>query len=455
MPLLAVLVTAVLSIAICSAWLNWSRRVAMLRERQDEVARVLGEATFPLTAQVLQQMTRLSGQQFVVWDSEQVRIVESSFDKTPTALDRLIAATQPPLDSGHLTGFIECAGDTYSVRVTQLKRHPRLQVLILTSRRSLAEAQWDVLWPPLAVGSGALLLLVPWLLALTKGWSRRIESIQRSVANIARGDLTSVPDIFARDDELSALVADIHRMSHRLQELQTELIQSERERLVAQLAAGFAHQFRNGVAGASLALQLHASRCSTSSDRSLDVAQRQLGLLETEIRGMLSLAKRSKGPYELLCISELIGQALDLVSPAVEHHGIKLQNDSDKSHVELEGSRDGLRAALLNLLLNAVDAAGPTGEIRVAARSAGAGVAIVVKDNGAGPNPDVAHRMTEAFVTTKPEGIGLGLTVVATVVHDHGGHLNWSRDDGWTAVELWLPTKPQTSRALNESGLGR
>lgn len=451
MPLLPVLVLAVLSMAAISAWLNWTKQLALLRERQNDVVRVLEEATFPLTQHVVRQMAQLSGQQFIVWSSSQGTVIASSVEGAPADLDRLMAMARSLDESGRTAETFDSNDDSYAVRVTQLKRQAGLKVIVLTSRRSLAKARWDALWPPLAIGGSALLVLILWLLALTRSWSRRIEDIQRSVAGIARGELTAIPPVMDRDDELSALMADIQRMAGRLQELQSELVQSERERLVAQLAAGFAHQFRNGVAGASLALQLHAGRCTTPTEKSLAVAQKQLRLLEIEIRGMLSLAKRVEAQRETVSVTELIDEVVELVGPAVEHHRIVLRCDVNGDNLSVDAYRDGLRAALLNLLLNAIDAAGPSGAISVDAEPSSGGLAISVRDNGPGPDPQVAERMEVAFMTTKPEGIGLGLAVVKAVADDHGGRLTWSRNADQTVFELWIPCQPQQVRVFDES----
>jgi signal transduction histidine kinase len=440
-PLLAVLVTAVAGTAGFSAWVSSARQVSMLEERRDEVARVLEQAPFPVSQQVLEQIARLSGQQLVVWDPKARRILLSSFASAP---GRLAAEIEKWAGGEDRAKELALAGERYDIRAIRVRSRPGMQMLVLTPQRSLREARWSALWPPLAVGAAALLVLVPWLLALTAGWSRRVERIQQAVAKIARGEAPpapqsgAAPELFARDDELSALVNDIHQMSGQLDKLRSELVQAERERLAAQLAAGFAHQFRNGVAGASLALQLHAGRCA-SADKSLAVAQKQLALVETEIRGMLSLGKRAESPREIVSLRELIAEAVELVTPMAEHHSIRLVQDVENESLRVQGSRDGLRAALVNLLLNAIDAAGPAGSVRVAARSEAAHAIVSIEDNGPGPAPEIAARMTEAFATTKPEGIGLGLTVVATVAADHGGRLSWKRRGEWTAFELTLP----------------
>ena len=95
----------------------------------------------------------------------------------------------------------------------------------------------------------------------------------------------------------------------------------------------------------------------------------------------------------------------------------------------------------MNLLQNAVEAAGHQGRIRVQLLRTASHVQIEVSDNGPGPSREVADRLLESFVTTKPEGVGLGLAIVNAIVRDHGGVVNWHRCDNWTIMELSLPLK--------------
>ncbi len=449
-PLLVVLVPAVAAVAGLSAWLSSSRQVALLQDRQTAVSRVLSEATFPLTPQSLRQMAELSGQEFVVWDTNRRKILISSL-ATPTGdLEQSLAAITDKTGTVTPQSTLLYSGQSLSVGGVRSRSRPDDEILILTPQRQVFDARREVIWPPLIMGAAVLLLLIPWLWRLTRNWSNRIQTLQQAVAGIARGETTVPLAVDQRDDELAALVTDVETMQARLGTLQSELVRVERERLVAQLAAGFAHQFRNGIAGASLALQLHETRCAASGDGSLAVARRQLTLLEAEVRGILSLARLPESARQLVDLVDVARDAADLVAPAVTHQSIAFSSRLGEAQTtpdvalralstRVAGHPDALRAAIINLLLNAVDAAGRGGRIRLDVKSSGADVTVAVADNGSGPDPAIASRLSEPFVTTKPEGIGLGLTIVATVAHDHGGRFEWRRVDAWTIMELVLP----------------
>lgn len=69
-----------------------------------------------------------------------------------------------------------------------------------------------------------------------------------------------------------------------------------------------------------------------------------------------------------------------------------------------------------------------------------------ISDNGPGPDPQIADRMLQSFVTTKAEGVGLGLAIVTAVAQDHGGRLAWNRSNGWTEMNLILPAASPPER---------
>jgi signal transduction histidine kinase len=98
-----------------------------------------------------------------------------------------------------------------------------------------------------------------------------------------------------------------------------------------------------------------------------------------------------------------------------------------------------LRAALVNLALNAIDATGGGGHVTIAASVGGGRVTLAVEDDGPGPPPELGTALAEPFVTGKQEGVGLGLSVARAVAEQHGGTLAWQRADGRTRFTIALP----------------
>jgi signal transduction histidine kinase len=108
--------------------------------------------------------------------------------------------------------------------------------------------------------------------------------------------------------------------------------------------------------------------------------------------------------------------------------------------LEVVGDATQLRQALVNLVLNAVQAASPRGHVQVAARREGATVVIDVEDDGAGVPEAVRGRLFEPLITTKDHGNGLGLALVKRVAERHGGSVaHEPRPGGGARFSFRLP----------------
>jgi signal transduction histidine kinase len=317
-------------------------------------------------------------------------------------------------------------------------------VLVLTPVASPWRTTRDALLPVLAVAAATLAVLVPLSLRTTGRLARRIGAIDRHVARIAGGEFGhTLPATETADaEEVGRLVAGVNRMSTTLESLRGELVAGERQRLLGQLAAGFAHELRNAVTGAKLAIDLHRRRCpSGSADDSLSVASRQLDILEEEVRGLLALGRQQQAPPEPLAVDSLLTEVRDLTAPRCHHAGVRVEL-GPAIGLTIVGRRDALRAALVNLALNAVDATGRDGTLRLGAAVAGTTLVLAVEDDGPGPPEAIRDSLHEPFVTGKPEGIGLGLAVAKAVAEAHAGTLSWRRADGWTRFAITLPLQP-------------
>jgi signal transduction histidine kinase len=302
--------------------------------------------------------------------------------------------------------------------------------------------------------------IVMWLAAATSAQiSRRVARLRAQVEHIAEGEFQqiTVPD---RDDEIRALSQSVNRMAAMLAGYESEVRRTERMRTLATLGGGVAHQLRNSVTGCSIALDLHVEECSAGgSCASLDVARRQLRLMEEYIQRFLQLGKREdERRHSEVDLTHLIDDLLPLVRPTAQHSGVDLQwRSGTPARGTVLGDTADLSQLVINLVLNAVEAAAQNSAIsntpgRVVitfAEQPPDHVVLTISDNGRGPADEVRETLFEPFITEKPSGIGLGLSVARDVALLHGGRIDWRRAGGLTEFVVELPVVGAASRAAH------
>jgi signal transduction histidine kinase len=142
-------------------------------------------------------------------------------------------------------------------------------------------------------------------------------------------------------------------------------------------------------------------------------------------------------PRDRVPVAALVAEAAGAVP---RPPGVKLEV-ATPDDLAVTGDAVALRQALVNLIMNAVEAACPDGAVRVSARPDGATVAFAVDDDGPGIPESVRGRIFEPLITSKAHGNGLGLALVKRVAERHGGSVGHEpRPNGGTRFTLRVPT---------------
>jgi signal transduction histidine kinase len=171
---------------------------------------------------------------------------------------------------------------------------------------------------------------------------------------------------------------------------------------------------------------------------------------------MLSLYREPKAPI-LVDLKEVIEGVLLLLDRRLVEHGIQVERDSLDS-VVVQGFPAEIRQVFTNIIINALEAAGRNGRIRIrverspAEELRGAGAVVEIADSGPGVSTDVEENLFQPFYTTKGEqGTGLGLWVSLGIVQKHGGMIRIKNgtDDGFTGahVRVYLPVQTLANAA--------
>ena len=432
---LALLLTGVIAASLWSARVAASRAEERVAGQVQNVSQTLSTGTFPLTPSVLDQMKSLSGAEFLL-----IAPAAGRFSTFPAG--QLILPDDEAFKSGGATGIgprVEIAGAAYHCRRVRLRDpHPEAggAVYIFYPESLLNEAIADAQRPSLfglAFGLGAVLLTF----GIGQRLVSRIRALEKRTRQIAAGDFSPMR-LPRQDDELRDLIASVNDMARTLADLRESARATERLRLTGQLAAGLAHQLRNGVTGARLAVQVYLDDRPAGDIEALQVTLRQLAVMDANLRRFIDLGRPGDGKREEVALACVLNEAIELLRPRCRHAGIDLDRSTIPEGAIVSGDAGQLGDLFGNILENAVEAAGPGGTVAIDVRREPKKVIVEIADTGPGPPPGIADRLFEPFVTGKSEGIGLGLAVARHAVEAHRGLIEWRREGGRTVFRVEL-----------------
>jgi C4-dicarboxylate-specific signal transduction histidine kinase len=150
------------------------------------------------------------------------------------------------------------------------------------------------------------------------------------------------------------------------------------------------------------------------------------------VDGIRALIKREPPQKGRLNINEAICDVIGLARREATSNGVSIRTQLDDGIPLIEGDRVQLQQVILNLIMNAVEAmTGMSEQVReifISTGHAGTGVHVEVRDSGPGFAPNTVEQLFDAFYTTKPNGLGLGLSICRSIVEAHGGVLRASNN---------------------------
>jgi signal transduction histidine kinase len=327
------------------------------------------------------------------------------------------------------------------------------------------ESEYERAWqrevlPPLgfvAVALPIVLLLSHFTASRIAG---RVARLRQQVDRIAHGDFQEIA-LPPGDDEIRALGGAVNRMASMLAGYETEVRSTERMRTLAHLGGGIAHQLRNSATGCAMAVDLHAEECPLGeTSETLAVAKRQLRLMERYIQRFLQLGKSNNvATMQRVDLAALVTDLLPLVEPSARHAHVGLEWNPVGGGAVF-GNAERLGQTIINPLVNAIEAAvsnssdaGVEPHVRTELKESSPGrVVLSISDTGPGPAQDVQQTLFDPFVTGKPDGVGLGLSVAREIVTAHGGTLGWHRAGGMTHFTMELPTQLAETPCVETAG---
>jgi len=227
-------------------------------------------------------------------------------------------------------------------------------------------------------------------------------------------------------------ITDRKRAQEALEKAQMEVAHITRVATLGEMTASIAHEINQPLG----AIANSASACLRWLEaQKLEEARRSTSRViaeshrASEIIGRIrGLAKKAPPRKDWLDVNETIHEVIALAHSEVQRNGIALETQLSNDVPPILADRIQLQQVLLNLMMNAIEAMSGAGEgpRELLVRSAtdeSQGVLVSVEDSGPGLDPKSVDRLFEAFYTTKPQGLGMGLAISRSLIEAHGGRL--------------------------------
>ena len=231
----------------------------------------------------------------------------------------------------------------------------------------------------------------------------------------------------------------------------SELAHLNRLATAGELSASIAHEVKQPLA-AMVAQSGAAMRWLAQKTPNLAEARAALGKIQVAgdrasqvVENLRSMFRKESSERRPLDVNSLIENVLGLTRREAQKHGVEVQVSLFEGPMpEISGDQAQLEQVFLNLIMNAIEAMGSstggvrTLEIKSAASDTG-DVLVTVADSGPGVPVEKFDKIFDAFFTTKPEGMGMGLSICRSIVDAHGGRLWASRGEPGLTFYVWLP----------------
>ncbi len=253
---------------------------------------------------------------------------------------------------------------------------------------------------------------------IVRSIGRPVARLGAGAARIAEGELSTRIDIDS-PDEFGRLAAQFNAMTAALREHQQKLVDAEKLAGLGRVAAGVAHEINNPLGVILGYVKLLRRKAEGQLAEDLAVIEEEATRCQAIVDGMRELSRQAPLVREPVALGALAAEVVERVRAALGSN-VRIRVEGE---ARAEGDPAQLRQVLANLVRNAIEAAGPGGEVAVETSSPNGAAVLTVRDSGAGLSDESRARLFEPFFTTKATGTGLGLALSQSIARAHGGSI--------------------------------
>jgi two-component system NtrC family sensor kinase len=292
----------------------------------------------------------------------------------------------------------------------------------------------------LAAGVGAFLM---------RSISRPIATLRHGVQRVGSGNLRDEIQL-GGDDEFAELARAFNLMTRDLSRHQAQLLEAHRLASIGQVASGVAHEVNNPLGVILGYTVLLRSDPALRNREELSIIEDEVRQCQRIVAGLLDLARPVRLDVADLDLNDVVREAVARLEESGRTGEVSLAVEEPAGPALVRGDEARVRQILVNLLMNAVEAAADDRAadraVQVRWHREGSKIAVEVLDRGPGIGAEALSRLFEPFFSTKAKGHGLGLAIARSLARAHGGDITVAaRGDGpGTRAALLLPIRSES-----------
>lgn len=440
-PFAVVAVAAILASALLALTVVSHEFESRMRSQLVNTADVITRGGFAFNPAILRSVKMITGADVVTFDSSG-GVVSTTVDPSQTELIAAVTgeAAQEARAAG-LGGIVRdmSCGQPCIVAYQPVVSRPGTFVAVVFETAATTAANRAVSRTILlaAIASLAVLLLISQLVA--RRVTAPIEQLVQFSQEVAAG---STARATVSDDEVGRLGSAFNQMLDRLDESKIAKVRNEKLALAGLFAARVAHDIRNPLASMKINAQLlePAVRGQERNMAAVGAILHDISTVESVIRDLIELARPGELRLVPADINAVIRTVLKQLDARLMHRKVSATLNLPDRLPLVKIDTERFAQVLNNVIINAIDAMPSGGALSVTTHAEGGELVIDVDDDGVGLDPALAGRIFDPFVSSKPEGVGLGLVNARAVVEGHGGRIQLTpRQPRGTRATIVLP----------------
>ena len=247
--------------------------------------------------------------------------------------------------------------------------------------------------------------------------------------------------IAERGERIGALLT--MRDAESVRRIENEIELSRRLAAIGRLTSGVAHEVKNPINAIVVHLELLREKMRENDPdtrRHMDVIGREIHRLDRVVEMLVDFNRPVELRLSDFDLRRVIEDVTSLASPEAAKQGVKIETSLGKNALPVRADADLIKQALLNVVLNGVQAMSSGGALNITARQQDSAASIEVRDQGGGIPPEVQDKVFNLYFTTKKTGSGIGLAMSYRVLQLHNGALDFETELGrGTTFRLLLP----------------